>query len=99
MAWLVFYRSAPFLALPLAPHRDLIWELGIGPLGRPVHGIIGGARKLSHVITPTNGVDFLITAAVLYPIVGIAKMFHNSFNWMCTFSMHPVRKPFPLEVL
>ena len=22
-----------------------------------------------------------------HPIVGIAKMFHNSFNWMCTFSM------------
>ena len=27
---------------------------------------IGGARRISHVITPTNGVDFLITAAVLY---------------------------------
>ena len=22
-----------------------------------------------------------------HPIVGIAKIFHNSFNWMCTFSM------------
>ena len=22
-----------------------------------------------------------------YPIVGLAKIFHNSFNWMCTFSM------------
>ena len=33
------------------------------PLGQPAH--IRGARKLSHVITPTNGVDFLITAAVL----------------------------------
>ena len=71
MAWLV-HRSAPFLAytstFPLVPHWDLIWELGIGPwpLGRPVHGIIGGARKLSHLIMPTNGVDFLITAAVLY---------------------------------
>ena len=30
------------------------------PLGQPAH--IRGARKLSHVITPTNCVDFLITA-------------------------------------
>ena len=22
-----------------------------------------------------------------HPIVGLAKIFHNSFNWMCTFSM------------
>ena len=36
-----------------------------GHLG-PAH--IGGVRKLSHVITPTNGVDFLITAAVLYAL-------------------------------
>ena len=35
-------------------------------LGQPAHNIIRGVRKLSHVITPTNGVDFLITAAVLY---------------------------------
>ena len=35
-------------------------------LGRPAH--IRGARKLSNVITLTNGMDFLITAAVLYRI-------------------------------
>ena len=56
--------------------------------------VLHSPRSISNTVTASSYSVLVYSHRMItlpeirgHPIVGLAKIFHNSFNWMCTFSM------------